>query len=105
LRFLETIKGIWRKWVLSLVRMDQEGFVAVRLLDVGFWNTWLEIKDCIGVEVEDIANSCGCGQYSGGAKYSVCGGCLRSISASWNTVSMAPSICFRVTCLVKLLAN
>jgi hypothetical protein len=53
LRFLETVEGIWREGVLGLVRMDEEGFGAVDFFDVGFWDTWLEAEDCVGIEAED----------------------------------------------------
>jgi hypothetical protein len=43
LRFLESVKGIGSEWILRLVRMDQEGFYAVAFLDVGFWNSGLQI--------------------------------------------------------------
>jgi hypothetical protein len=47
LRFLEPIKGIWREWVLRLVRMDQQGFDAVAFFDVRFWDSGLQIKNSI----------------------------------------------------------
>jgi len=47
LGFLEAVEGFGRRWVFGLVRMDQEGFLAVLDLDVGVGNSWLEVKDGI----------------------------------------------------------
>jgi hypothetical protein len=60
LRFLEAVEGIGGEGVLGLVGMDEEGLCAVDFLDVGFGNTGLETEDCVGVEVEDIADTYGC---------------------------------------------
>jgi hypothetical protein len=47
LGFLEAVEGFGRRWVFGLVRMDQEGFLAVLDLDVGVRDSWLEVKDGI----------------------------------------------------------
>jgi hypothetical protein len=47
LGFLEAVEGFGRRWVFGLVRMDQEGFLAVLDLDVGVGDSWLEVKDGI----------------------------------------------------------
>jgi hypothetical protein len=57
LGFLEAVKGIGRKRVLGLVGMDEERLCAVDFLYVGFWDTWLETENCVGVETEDVADS------------------------------------------------
>jgi hypothetical protein len=43
LRFLEPVEGIGRKRIFRFVRMDQEGFDPVAFLDVGFWDSGLQI--------------------------------------------------------------
>jgi hypothetical protein len=80
LRFLEAIEGIGCEWVLGLVGMYEERLCAVHFLDVGFWYTWLETKDCIGVETEDIADSCDCQYYNW--RSNICHSVLLSISSS-----------------------
>jgi hypothetical protein len=105
LRFLQAIEGIWCQRILGFVRMDEKGFVAVGLLDVGLWDTWLEVENCIGVEIEDITDSYDSFQYSSRAKCCLCDRCLLSISASWIGVSMTDSILFNKTRLVQFLAS
>ena len=57
MRFFEAVEGIGSKWVLGFVGMDEEGFRAIDLLDVGLGDTWLEAEDRVGVETEDITDS------------------------------------------------
>lgn len=45
--------------VLGLVGVDEEGFYAVAFLDVAFWDSGLEIEDCVAVwgGLVDVAES------------------------------------------------
>ena len=57
MRFLQTVEGIGCFWVLGLVWMDEEGFLAVGFYDVGFWDAGLQVEDRIGVETEFIQDA------------------------------------------------
>lgn len=58
MRLFETIEGIGSPSVLCLIRMYEEGLLAVGPYDVGFRNTRLEIEDIVGIVLESFQNSC-----------------------------------------------
>lgn len=47
MRFLEAIKSIGGGRILRLIGVDEKGLFAVLDFNVGFGDTWLEIKDRI----------------------------------------------------------
>lgn len=46
---LQPVKGLRRRRVLGLVRMDEERFLAIGYLDIGIGDTRLEVKYSISV--------------------------------------------------------
>ena len=51
LGFFEPVKGIGGAGVRGFVRVDEEGFFAVRVLYVGEWDAGLEVEDCVAAEI------------------------------------------------------
>lgn len=41
LSLLQPVEGIWSLRILCFIGMDEERFLAISDLDVGFWNAWL----------------------------------------------------------------
>jgi hypothetical protein len=57
LRLLQPVEGVRGARVLGLVRVDEEGLLAVADLDVALGDARLQVEDGVGVEAEGLEDA------------------------------------------------
>jgi hypothetical protein len=57
LRLLQPIESVRRLGILRFIRVDKQGLLAVHILDIGVWDTWLKVKYSIRVKAKGFQDT------------------------------------------------